>query len=218
MIKTLLPTVALTATAVVAVAPAHAGSTTYFGDLNPWTNLAGSYSYSTSDGVDIVATATSYDQANDVHHDSKVGKYLGGLGVTNSQSICFVNIDSHEVDGNGWQDTVWLDFSSAYELEKVTFSYVDRNDDVQIVDENHNVLAQLSIGSEPRFFGIASLDLSGLNISGTKIGFTAFDCDDNWKLKAIEGHAVPTPSAAAAGLLGLTALSARRRRNQQAAE
>ena len=217
MIKTLLPAVALTATAVVAVAPAHAGSTTYLGDFNPFTNLANSWSYTTTDGVDITATATSYKAANDTHYDSKVGKYIGGLGVTNTQVNQNLGSDSHEVDGRGWNDTVWLDFSTAYELEKVYFSYVDCNDDVRIVDENHQVLAQIDLGSQPNFFSIVGIDLSGLNISGTKLGFTAFGGNDDWKLKAIKGHAVPTPSAAAAGILGLAALSARRRRQQEAA-
>ena len=212
MIKTLLPAVALTATAVLAAAPAQAASTTYFGGFG---GLSTSHSFMTSDGVDITATATSHQPGRNIHHDSQVGQYLFGLGVTNTQKTRSLGKDSHKVDGKGWNDTVWLEFSESFSLEKVLFSYVDCNDDVRIVDQDHNVLAQINLGHQPGIWGFVNVDVSGFNIAGSKIGFTAFGSNDDWKLKGVQGHAVPTPSAAAAGVLGLAALAARRRRREE---
>jgi MYXO-CTERM domain-containing protein len=219
--KALLPAVALTAAAFTGVS-AHAGSTTW---LNGHDGLATSHSYTTSDGVAITATATAHDKSSDQHELAYVGQYGSGLGVSNS--TYYVNTQwgprqrtydgSHQIDGQGKDDTLWLSFDQGFEVLGAWFSYADWNDDVQVIDEDRNVLG--SFGLTP-WFSYDYLDLSGLNFIGTKIGFSALDNNDNFKLKGIKGHgaqAVPTPSAAAAGLLGLAALTARRRRRDETA-
>jgi len=213
-----LPAIALTATtAVLATASAQAG-TVY--SLNGNGGLALSHTITHSD-VEITATATSYNPGNGTTHESYVGQYSGGLGVTNNVTVYqssngsswMSSLDnSHTVDGRGWDDTVWLSFDKPFQLLTAVFTYVAHNyEDVRVVDENGNTLGDYDLSAIGNY-GVAHLDLSGLNFTGTKIGFTAYGNGDSWKLKSIKGHVVPTPSAAAAGLFGLTAVAARRRR------
>ncbi len=214
MIKTLLPAVALTATAVLAAAPAHAASsTTYFGGHG---GLSTSHTFNTSEGVEIKATATAWNPKKQKMESSHVGQYWSGLGATNS--IGKKGKDgSHQIDGSGHKDIVWLEFSESFALESALFSYVDCNDDVRLYDGDMNNLGDVDLHQNGSIFGFAKIDLSSLNIIGNKIGFAAIGSNDDFKLKGVTGHAVPTPSAAAAGILGLAALSARRRRREEAA-
>ena len=221
--KTLLPTLAVTAAAALAAAPAQAGSAHY---LNGHGGLATSHTIVSSD-VTITATATAYDPKKKQHHEAHVGQYRHGLGVTNNvytnkRGQTRTTDGSHTVDGKGWKDTVWLSFDKPFQVMGAIFSYVDRNDGVNVVDADGKLLGSYGLSRIADCWGLACLDLSGLEYTGTKIGFTARDSNDDWKLKAVKGdpshtEAVPTPSAAAAGLLGLAALSARRRRSEEAA-
>lgn len=175
-----------------------------------------------SSGVDITATATAYDAAEKDTYSAHVGQYSGGLGVTNSvyqkrnwrgQIKTYSNDGSHTVDGKGYDDTLWLNFSKEFNVHGALFTHVGKKfEDVEIVDGNGGVLGRFGLSGVANHNGYAYLDLKGLDYSGSKIGFTAFGDYDSWKVKAVKGHAVPTPSAAAAGLLGLAALTARRRR------
>lgn len=219
--KTLLPTLALTAAAAFVAAPAHAGSTHY---LNGNGGLATSHTIVSGD-VTITATATAYDPKKKETHSAHVGQYRHGLGVTNSvyknkRGQIRTNDGSHTVDGSGYKDTVWLSFDKPFQVMGAIFSYVDRNDDVKVLDGDGNSLGSFSLGKIADCWGLACLDLSSLDYTGTKIGFMAAGSNDDWKLKAVKGEpgkteAVPTPSAAAAGLLGLAALGARRRRRHE---
>ncbi|MEM7625340.1 MAG: MYXO-CTERM sorting domain-containing protein [Planctomycetota bacterium] len=219
--KTLLPTLALTAAAAFVAAPAHAGSAHY---LTGHGGLATSHTIVSGD-VTITATASAYNPGKQETHSAHVGQYRYGMGVTNGVyknkwGRTRSTDGSHTVDGKGWKDTLWLSFDKPFEVLGAVFSYVDGNDGVNVVDGDGGLLGSYGLGSLRNKWGIAHLDLSELEYTGTKIGFTARDSNDDWKVKAVKGEpghteAVPTPSAAAAGLLGLAALSARRRRREE---
>ena len=218
--KKILPTLAVAASATVGTSAFAASTTTYLGGLFGGTSE--SFQYTTQDDVEVNATASSWNPYSHQNEDAHVNKGLLGLGVSNSvtyRQTFFGSIpqtsDDSDIDGSGFSDTLWLSFDQAFDLNGIWFSKVDHNDEVQLVDEHHQVIAEYDLGNLCDFFGIAYLDISSLNLSTTKIGFTALDCNDDFKVKSIYGmktEAVPTPSAAAAGLMGLVALSARRRR------
>lgn len=219
--KNLLPTLALSAAAAVAfVAPsADAGSVHY---LDGKGGLAKSHTI-VSDGVTITATATA--TKNGKSEKAHVGQYSHGLGVTNSvykyknwwgQTKIGTTDGSHTVDGKGMDDTLWLSFDSPFQVAGAIFTYVgSRNKEgVTVLDGDGNTLGRYNLSKIAKC-GVACLDLSDLDYTGTKIGFAATGNHDSWKVKGIKGHAVPTPSAAAAGLIGLAGLAARRRRRTE---
>ena len=222
--KALLPTIALTAATALgfAAAPAVAGSATY---LNGNGGLATSHAIA-GDGVTITATATSYNPHDGSTHDAYVGQYSHGLGVTNNVTLketkwgsrYNVGDGSHTVDGKGWDDTVWLSFDKEFEVTGAIFTYVaDKYEDVRVIDADGIILGDYNL-SGISDCGVACLDLSDLGFTGKKIGFTAYGDGDSWKLAGVKGTAVPTPSAAAAGLLGLAAVAGRRRKTKVVAE
>lgn len=221
--KTFATAIALTAAAVIAAPSADAGSNanTYY--LHGYDGLAKSHTY-VYDDVTITAHATATKGNKDkVAH---VGQYSNGLGVTNSvktyknwwgQTRTYsASGDGHFVDGKGHDDTLWLDFSSPFKLTGAVFTYVGKykTEGVNLVDGDGDSLGWFNLSKSSKY-GVAHLDLTGLDYTGETIGFTATGKHDDWKVKAVKGHAVPTPSAAAAGLLGIAALSARRRRHTE---
>ncbi len=224
--KTLLPTLALTAAAAFAFAApaAHAGSTAKTYDLRGNGGLAKTHTFVHED-VTITAHATASKNKNH-EHSAHVGQYSNGLGVTNhvktyknwkGQTKTYSTTgDQHFVDGKGHDDTLWLDFSSPFKITGAIFTYVDKYcEGVTVVDADGNNLGWHNLSSVANKWGVAHLDLTGLDYTGDSIGFKATGNHDAWKVAGVKGHAVPTPSAAAAGLLGLAALSARRRRQAE---
>ncbi|MEM9418808.1 MAG: hypothetical protein AAGA25_07145 [Planctomycetota bacterium] len=222
--KTLASAIALTAAAALTATSAHAGSTakTYY--LNGYGGLAKSHTIEYSD-VDITATATAYDPKTKKTYDHNVyvGQYSNGMGVTNNVYRTKRGLrstdGSHTVDGKGYDDTLWLSFSKPFEITGAMFTYVSRRyEDVKIVDGYGDTLGYYDLSKLAYRSGYAYLDLTDLGYTGDKIGFTAYGNHDSWKVKGVKGHAVPTPSAAAAGLIGLIGLAARRRRNAEDSE
>lgn len=215
--KNLLPTIALTAAAALAlISPtAHAGSVNTY-DLRGHGGLAKSHTF-VHDDVTITATATSSKKKQ--AKESHVGQYRHGLGVSSKvQNFNLwgeqqtISLDAHTVDGKGFNETLWLSFDSPFQIAGAIFTYVGQSRDrVTVVDGDGNKLGRYNL-SNIADCGVAVLDLSDLDYTGSKIGFAATGNHDSWKLAGVKGHAVPTPSAAAAGLLGLAALTARRRR------
>jgi MYXO-CTERM domain-containing protein len=196
-------------TAVVAAAAtfgmnASAGSVT-------WTQgndgKAYSHTYNSHDNVEIKATAKSKSFLSSNWQTSKVGEYSSGLGISSHF------LDSHQVDGKIRDEVLFLHFDQEYIVEGILFSYVDHNDDVKVYSDDSYVGTH-DLGNAPSHGGYAYLDLGGMHTS--KLGLGAFGSNDNWKVAGVKGHAVPTPSAALAGMLGLMGVAARRRRNAQA--
>lgn len=172
--------------------------------------------------VTATASATAYDPDTGEVHDGWVGQYRGGLGVTNSRKWksnwfgkggYWVSEDgSHTVDGRGWDDTLWLTFSKPIAFSAIQFSHIDLvGEDVSILDGDGNELGDFDL-SELWHWGYAYLDISGLDYTGTTLGLHAYGNHDNWKVKGVKGHIVPTPAAAGAGLVLLLGIMARRQR------
>lgn len=224
--KTLLPTIALTAAAAMAfVAPSANALATV--DFRGNSGLAKAHTF-VQDDITITAHATATKGKNT--HSAHVGQYSNGLGVTNhvttkkyytpwgiKTKTYSASGDSHQVDGKGHDDTLWLSFSSPFKITAALFTYVGKfSDKVVVVDADGDSLGWYNL-SAVRTKGTSSahLDLSGLDYTGDSIGFKATGSYDGWKVAGVQGHAVPTPSAAAAGLLGLAAISARRRRKTE---
>ncbi len=210
-----IATTAVLAASILAVDSAQAASVTTH--TLGWGGLANSHSYTTADGVGFTATATATQNGHTT--DAKVGEYILGLGVTSSSPIQIFgfnlgNSDSHQIDGKGASETLWFTFDSEYKIDSLLFSFADRNDDVTILDGNGSSLGSYSLSSG--LLGFTSLDLSGLDFSGNKIGIAALGSNDGFKVTGFKGHAVPTPSAALAGLVGLIGLAVRRRRHDAA--
>ena len=206
--KTVLATAVLAASSALVANAASAGSIT---DLTGKAGLASAHHYTTDDGVNVSVTATASAWGHT--WDAKVGQYRSGLGI--SSYPC----DSHQMDGNLAKETLNLTFDKDYVLEGVYFSYLDKNDNVEVLMEGSSVgrFGKHDIDFMGR--GKGYLDLSSLNLSGMSFGLLAADCDDNFKVAGFEGHAaaVPTPSAALAGIVGIIGLAARRRRNAEQA-
>ena len=99
------------------------------------------------------------------------------------------------------------------------FSYLDKNDNVEVLADSMNVGRFGKNDIDFMGNGKGYLDLTGLELSGTHFSLLAADCDDDFKVSGFKGYAaaVPTPSAAAAGLIGIIGLAARRRRNAEQA-
>ncbi|MEO0515542.1 MAG: hypothetical protein AAF086_09685 [Planctomycetota bacterium] len=223
--KTLLPTIALTAAAALAFAApaAQAGSTAKMYDLRGNGGLAKAHTFVHSD---VTITAHASAQKGKRTSNAHVGQYRNGLGVTNSvktyknwkgQTKTYsTSGDGHFVDGKGHDDTLWLDFSSPFKITGAVFTYIGKySEGVTVVDAHGKSLGWHNLSSVRNKWGVAHLDLTGLDYTGDSIGFKATGNYDAWKVAGVKGHAVPTPSAAAAGLLGLAAISARRRRKTE---
>lgn len=203
--KRFLATAIVAASAVFAGASAQAASHTTF--LTGNDGLANSHSYTTADGVNITATATSKGIVTT--KKALVGEYSKGLGVTSYKG------DDHQVDGFLRDETLWLSFDKDFVLKGILFSYVDSNDDATISVNMKS--GNVDLGDHYIGKGLAFLDLSKFDLTTTKIGITATGNYDDFKVKAVKGHAVPTPSAAIAGLAGIIGVVARRRRQAEAA-
>jgi len=175
--------------------------------------LAQAYAIEAEEGgyfVDVTAKAENYD---DELIDAWVGRYGSGMGVTHPHYD-----GDHEVDGTGYKDILFLDFGADVQIGKVRFSYVDHYDDVDFVDALNGIFAAGGYTLEDIRIGYDnSVDLSVTGLTTDVLGIKAHGKWDDFKVKSIEVcypemHAVPSPTAAGLGLLGVVGLVARRRR------
>lgn len=202
-------------------APAHAAR---FFDFSGSAGLDGDQPTLDLDFGDVTATAsaTAYNPHADKTHEAWVGQYSKGLGVTNNVFWVdtwygggyWVSTDgSHTVDGKGWDDTLWLDFSKPIEFTSVKFSYIGYfHEDVRILDGDGNVLGDFDLSDIKYSWHHAHLDISDLDYTGTTLGLEAYGKHDSWKVKGIKGYVVPSPVAAGTGLALLLGILARRQR------
>ena len=191
---------ALFTVAMLTMVFSQAASAATVFDLRGHGGSANSYSY-TEDGITLTVTATS--NGNDVwaHQNSR------GMGVKNGWSD-----NTSDIDGSGWVDTLWLTFSKPVTLSYAWFANATGGDEARIVDGNSDKLADINL--TPSFFGYKYVNLDSHGITGTVFGFTVTDYCDDYRIKkiAVDAAAVPTPSAAAAGLAVFGLASLRRRR------
>ena len=201
---------ALSAAALSAIAltgSASAASVTTFTDGH--NDVAHFQYFTTADGVDFVASAST--EALGYKVAAKVGEYSNGLGVSSPW------LDSHTLDGALGNETLWFTFEEDYAITDLIFGYADDGDDIKVVDGDGSTLGLFNLASANYMDGYAYLDITSLNLTTSKFGITVSDFCDEVKVKGFNGHAVPTPSAALAGLVGLVGLAARRRKQDEAA-
>lgn len=193
---------ALFSVAMLTMMFSQAASAATVFDLRGFGGSDDSYSY-TQDDITLTITATANGNSAWAHQNYK------GMGVKNGW-----NDNTSDIDGSGLIDTLWLTFSKPVTLSYAWFSSVSTygHDEARIVDGNGDSLKDLVLS--PGFFGYKYVDLGSEGLTGTVFGFTVTDRCDDYRVKkiAVDAAAVPTPSAAAAGLAVFGLVSMRRRR------
>ena len=162
--------------------------------------VAPSYTYTTVAGVDlsVSATGTRTSTLPALVHESTLG-----LGVVSHL------YDSSAVDGFYKDDTLHLDFAKTYSVESLTFTEADDLDVVKLFIDGQ-VHGHFSLADAVGTGGTRTLALGGITLD--RLSVETYGDHSSWHLAGLTGHAVPTPSAALAGLLGLLGVTARRRR------
>ncbi|MEM0914452.1 MAG: hypothetical protein AAGB29_08175 [Planctomycetota bacterium] len=180
-------------------------------DLRGYGGKAAEYTFQ-KDGYEVDVYAKSLTYSGQLI-DAKVGQYSSGLGVTHPHYD-----GDHEVDGTGYKDILFFDFGQKVKIEKIWFSYVDKHDQASFVDLDLDILwsggyylGDIYIG------GDHSITLGVTGLETQVLGVMAPNKYDDFKVKKIEvcyhdPVAVPTPTAAGLGLLGIAGLVVRRRR------
>ena len=201
--------------AAVDASSAQAGTLTY-NFVGSSDTYAPSFSFTTS-GVSLTATASS------TAPDNKVSYSAIGLGVnafaprippttTNLAVPAIYDINPRQIDGNQWDETLWLDFGGqTVRLISATFGNVNVNDDLDLLVNGSTSLLHTNIqlnstsSGLTKFVNFTSL-LSASAATGTNFGFRATDDNDKFALlnATFEIVSVPEPTAT----LGLLAVGA----------
>lgn len=127
----------------------------------------------TVDGLMLTATGTDNDIASNVASTSK------GWGVYAGSK------DKWEVDGAKSTEILWLDFDAPVSLESLTFTGLNKKHDwVRIYDENGATIQDVNLALLAKK-GAATLDLSALDLAGTKFGFGAVGKKDSFLIKQV---------------------------------
>ena len=195
--------------AVFTSVSASAASTTLFTGSG---GVAPTQSFTTGDGVQIDVSAKTINRASGLETDALVGQYSEGLGVARTVDVAD---DRYLVSGSArTSEIIWFDFSEAYQISGILFSYADGDDEITIYSDG-GLLGVYSGNDFPWHSGLGTLSL---NVTTSQLGILAFDGGDEFMIRGFAGQstAVPTPSAALAGLSGLIALAARRRNKLEA--
>ncbi len=193
---------------LISAGSASAGSTVI--DFRGNAGHKNSHTFS-EDGISVTATGGAFNYSNKlITSGVKVGQWSHGLGVKNSPTD-----DKHTVDGNGWDDVLFLNFNTNVLLDKIFFGWTNGGK-VKVWSGD---LAEL-LGTYTLSYyggGYYQVDLPGSGFAGNSFALEASGKKDSYKVAAVKVHDLPTtvipsPAAGLAGmaLLGLV-MTARRR-------
>ncbi|MEM6400110.1 MAG: PEP-CTERM sorting domain-containing protein [Cyanobacteria bacterium P01_D01_bin.116] len=156
----------------------------------------------TEDGLGVTATGQTLDgNSRDVFQDADgFGVFRGG---TENTQIDGVGVDKRE--------TLNLSFDNVVTLLSATFTKVDSGDEFKLFVDGTQLVSDTVIPSNP-----TSFDFTSLNATGTVLGFTVGDSDDDYFLKSVEVKEVPEPTTILGSLLvtGFGAMFYKKRKKQ----
>lgn len=153
------------------------------------------------DGLNVEARGELVDgSARDVFQDAD------GLGVFRGGSE---NIQIDGVNENR-RETLNLEFDNLVTLLSATFTKVDSGDEFKLFVDGTQLISDTEIPNGGNF------DFTSFNATGTVLGFSIGDSDDDYFLKSVEVQEVPEPTSILGSLLvsGLGAMFYKKRKNQ----
>lgn len=213
--------------AALFVAGGVQAGTINFNTSKGWTQ--GFHTYS-GGGVTVKAKAANVNYKGEITSISPYlaswGGYHGGLGICNPGTDrsagrpagCYK--DEHTIDGKGPNEYVILDFGHhKVDITSITFSYVDRNDDFDIVVYNDGPWNKPTDTAFDRRLPNNKSVVTSSNFdveSGSMFGIGAYGRNDDFKIKAIhfDVHPIPLPATGIMLLAGLGGLAAMKRRKK----
>ena len=138
------------------------------------------------DGLSVTATGELVDgSSRDVFQDGDgFGVFRGGDENT---QIDGVNDDKRE--------TLNLDFDNLVTLLSATFAKVDSNDEFKLFVDGNQLVSDTDIPDGGTF------DFTSSNATGTVLGFSIGDSNDDYFLKSVEVQEVPEPTSILGSLL-----------------
>ena len=161
------------------------------------------------DGTAFEVSASSTWSRSGNERNAWVGRYGRGLGVSNGLW------DDHRVDGRRGTDTLWFDFATGFTPTGVTLTYVSdhRYETLRLLDGDGETIGDFNAlalcGEDTAFVDFSSIG----DASYARFGISAIGRNSAFKVDGLQGvSAVPTPTAAAAGIALLIGGACRRRR------
>lgn len=153
------------------------------------------------DGLGVTATGEiANGDSRDIFQDGD------GLGVFDGGT------ENKQIDGQGIQfrETLNLEFDNLVTLLSATFTKVDSGDEFKLFVDGTQLVSDTQIPDSGTF------DFTSSNATGTVLGFSIGDSDDDYFLKSVEVQEVPEPTSILGSLLvsGLGAMFYKKRRNQ----
>ncbi len=159
----------------------------------------------TVNGLSVTATGKvgNNGTSRDVFQDADgLGVFAGGTENT-------------QIDGVGveFRETLNLTFDKAVTLLSATFTKVDSGDSFKLLVDGTQLVTNTVPGSGT---GSGTFDFTSSNATGTVLGFTVNDSDDDYFLKSVEVKEVPEPTTILGSLLvsGFGAMFYKKRKNQ----
>ncbi|MGB3756686.1 MAG: PEP-CTERM sorting domain-containing protein [Rivularia sp. (in: cyanobacteria)] len=156
------------------------------------------------DGLNVTATGKLPNgTSRDVFQDAD------GFGVFRGEG------ENKQIDGIGVdkRETLNLEFDNLVTLLSATFTKVDTGDSFKLLVDGNQLVTNTVPGSGT---GSGTFDFTSSNATGTVLGFSVNDSDDDYFLKSVEVKEVPEPTTILGSLLvsGFGAMFYKKRKNQ----
>ncbi|WP_414621435.1 PEP-CTERM sorting domain-containing protein [Calothrix sp. CCY 0018] len=152
-------------------------------------------------GLNVTATGkVANGTSRDVFQDEDGFGVFRGVG------------ENPQIDGVGVnkRETLNLRFNKLVNLLSATFAKVDSDDEFKLFVDETQLVSDTQIPNSGTF------DFTSFNATGTVLGFTVGDSDDDYFLKSVEVKEVPEPTTILGSLLvsGFGAMFYKKRKNQ----